>query len=237
MSVDRKTNTITFRDEPEFIVDMGARFATVLRDDASAPNAPNAPKGVVDDWKIVESWLSCAGRELTENDYQKIGNAWLSYVARGIGPSLALESMFKEFSRKSREQGWKTEKVPSNLVRVFDRMLATDKEIIEKQALDAHRFASVVRTLGPDQQQPAVSLEVGSRLKKTLNSLSKGQRAAIVLSVAWVAYVIFRTSGDYELVGIRLYRWDSGAFLLNVLLLPLFVVGAVWLYKWITSAK
>ena len=145
--------------------------------------------------------------------------------------------MFKELSKKAKEQSWKTEKVQPDLFRVFDRLLARDKEIQEKRARDALQFASSLRTLGADQQKPASSPEAGSRLKKTLTSLSRRKRATIVFLVAWVTYVIFRTSGNYELVGIRLYSWDSDTFLLNILLPPLIVVGVVWLYKWVTSAK
>jgi hypothetical protein len=234
VSFDRKTNTISFRDEPALIVDMGALFVTELRNDASTPGIP---KDMVEDWKIVESWLGCTGRELTDDDCQKIGIAWRSYIARGVAPSVALEPVFKEFSKKAKEQGWKTEKVPPDLFRVFDRLLARDKEIQEKRARDALQFASSLRTLSADQQKSASPPEVGSRLKKTLSSLSRRKRATIVLLVAWVTYVIFRTSGNYELVGIRLYRWDSDTFLLNILLPPLIVVGVVWLYKWVTSAK
>ena len=89
--------------------------------------------------------------------------------------------MFKELSKKAREQSWKTEKVPPDLFRVFDRLLARDKEIQEKRARDALQFASSLRTLGADQQKPASSPEAGSRLKKTLSSLSRRKRATICL--------------------------------------------------------
>lgn len=234
MSLDRKTNTINFRDEPTLIVDMGVLFVTELRNDAVTPGVP---KDMAEDWKIVESWLGCTGRELTDDDCQKIGVAWRSYIARGVAPSIALAHVFKELSKKAKEQSWTTEKVPPDLVRVFDRLLARDKEIQEKRARDALQFASSLRTLGADQQKPASPPETGSRLKKTLSSLSRRKRATIVLLVAWVAHVIFRTSGDYELVGIKFYSWDSDTFLLNILLPPLIVVGAVWLYTWVTSAK
>ena len=234
MSFDRKTNTISFRDEPELIVDTGVLSVTELRNDAFTPGVP---KELVEDWKIVESWLGCTGRELTDDDCQKIGVAWRSYIARGVAPSVALEPVFKDLSKKAKEQSWKTEKVPPDLFRVFDRLLARDKEIQEKRARDALQFASSLRTLGADQQKPASPPETGSRLKKTISSLFRRKRATIVFLVAWVTYVIFRTSGNYELVGIRLYSWDSDTFLLNILLPPLIVVGVVWLYKWVTSAK
>lgn len=229
MSFDRKTSTINFRDKPGLpglIVDMGAQCVTDLRIDASTPGVP---KELVEDWKIVESWLGCTGRELTDDDYQKIGIAWRSYIARGLAPSVALEPVFKEFSKTAKEQGWKSEKVPPDLFHVFDRLLARDKEIQEKRASDAFQFASFLRTLGADQLKPASPPEIGSRLKEILSSLSRRKRATIVLLVAWGTYVIFRTLGNYELVGIRLYRWDSDTFLPNILFPPLIVVGVVWL--------
>ncbi len=237
MSFDPKTNTITLRDKsgvPEFIADTGSLWLTELRTDASTPGVP---KDLVEDWKIVESWLGCTGRELTDDDYQKFGAAWRSYIARGLAPSVALEPVFKEFSKAAKEQGWKNEKVPPDLFHVFDRLLATDKMIQEKRARNALQFASSLRTFGVDQQKPCSSPGIGFCLKKTLSSLSRRKRATIVLLVVWVTYVTFRTSGNYELVGIRFYRWDSDTFLLNILLPPLIVVSVVWLYKWVASAK
>lgn len=205
MGFDRKTNTISFRAEPELIVDTGVLFVTELRSDAFAPGVP---RELVEDWKIVESWLGCTGRELTDDDCLKISVAWRSYIARGLAPSVALESVLKEFSKKVKEQGWKSENVPPDLFRVFDRLLAKDKEIQEKRARDALQFASSLRTFGVDHQKPGSSPGIGFYLKETLSSLSRRKRATIVLLVVWVTYVTFRTSGNYELVGMRCITQD-----------------------------
>lgn len=129
MSFDSKTNTISSCDQSELTADMGAFFLKVLRDTSSKPGVS---KGLVDDWKIVESWLDCAGRELGNDDFQKFGVAWRSYWARGVTPSVELEPVFKKLSRTAKEESWRTEKLPPELIRVFDRMVATDKQIQQK---------------------------------------------------------------------------------------------------------
>jgi hypothetical protein len=116
-------------------------------------------------------------------------------------------------------------------------MLATDQEIQQKRSRDALQFASVMQSLGSSHKEISSNTYLGARLRKTLDSLSKKKRAIIVLAVAWIAYVIYRTSGEHELVGVSLERWSDDAFLQNVLLPPLAIAGVIWLYKWITSGK
>jgi hypothetical protein len=52
---------------------------------------------------------------------------------------MALESSFKKLARLAQEQGCETVKLPPELIRVFDRMLASDKEIQVKRASDADK--------------------------------------------------------------------------------------------------
>ena len=52
---------------------------------------PDTPSSVLADWKTMESWLGCAGRELNNNDRAKISDAYRSYVIKGRSPSSELE--------------------------------------------------------------------------------------------------------------------------------------------------
>ena len=67
------------------------------------------------------------------------GIRYRAYFVRAIVPSMALESSFKKLARLAQEQGCETVKLPPELIRVFDRMLASDKEIQVKRASDADK--------------------------------------------------------------------------------------------------
>ncbi len=234
MTFDSETNKITFVNEPELSVDSGAFFAKVLRDVARAPRGGTTAgqRQLIADWALLEAWVDCAGREPTDSDYAKVGAAFRSYLARGRSPSVPLEVAFKRFATVAKEQEWPLVDVPPDVVRVFDRMLATDHAIQSKRAAKATAFGAAmdaVRSTPPS----------GGRLtiKGRLASLSRVQRAVLALSLAWFVYAYWRTSGSYELFGVWLRVWDSDAFLLNALLPPVCVVIGLKLYRWVARAR
>ena len=114
---------------------------------------------------------------------------------------------------------------------VFDRLLATDKEIAAKKnhdwAEEKKKLESVLNTL------PKRKLS----FKQRISSLSKNSRIFIAASVAWFIWVVLRTSDDWEILGIYLNDWDEDMFFAN-LILPII---AVWLafktYKWVAGAS
>jgi hypothetical protein len=231
---DAKTNTITVGVGSDFMADSAAFFVRVLRDLALEPGAASS---IVKDWKTVAAWLERGDEELVATDYQKISAAWRSYVAQGIAPSVALGPFFKSQSKRAREERWGRTRVPPEICGVFDRLLASDSEIMEKRARDAVSFGESLQGMAAVERKRIRAADTTSRLRKFLQSLSRRQRTAMVLVVAWSIYVVYRTSGDHRLVGRSLDRWDGDSFLANLALPPLCIAVASWMYKWIRGGK
>lgn len=142
MTYDGKTNTITLgktADKSTIIGDLGVSWIYELRSDAARPDVPST---ILADWKIIESYLGCAGREFNQQDHAKIAAVVRSYYAKGISPSFALESQFESFSKWARSENWTLVQIPPELASVFDRMLASDEEIEVKRKSDVQKAKS-----------------------------------------------------------------------------------------------
>lgn len=129
MTYDRKTNTIILgrnADESDTMVDLGLSWIYELRADAARPNAPSS---IMADWKTLEAWLGCAGRELNQDDHAKIGDAFRSYFARAKPPFAEMESAFQHFAEHAKRLHRVGVTAPPQIERVFDRMLATGGEM------------------------------------------------------------------------------------------------------------
>lgn len=130
MTFQSKTNTITVGPGSDFVADSGAFFIKVLRDLALNPDAPI---GLRNDWRTISTWLGSGDGELTPVDYERIGQAWRSYINRGVAPSVGLEKPFQQLARKEQAFGDVTTSVPPEVYKVFDRLMASDAEISEKR--------------------------------------------------------------------------------------------------------
>lgn len=135
MAYDRKTHTITVGKESDFLMDSGIAFIDELKMDSQHENAPSS---LVNDWKIIEKWLGCFDRELNNEDSDKIGKAWRAYIAIGLAPSEKLQPVFTNFSNQYHKDGHSSllDKPPSEVMDVFDRLLATDDQIKKKRERD-----------------------------------------------------------------------------------------------------
>src|SRR3990172_5917437 len=102
MTYDRKTNTIIVDKESDILVDSGITFIDELKMDSQRDNAPSS---LVNDWKIIEKWLGCSGRELNDEDNDKIGKAWRAYFVIGLAPSEELQPVFTHFSDQYQKDG------------------------------------------------------------------------------------------------------------------------------------
>jgi hypothetical protein len=125
-----KTNTITVGPGSDFVVDSGAFFIKLLRDLALKPGASI---GIRNDWRTISTWLGRGEEELTSADYERIGQAWRSYINRGVAPSVALEKPFQELARTKQGVRGGRDEVPPEVYQVFDRLMASDEEIREKR--------------------------------------------------------------------------------------------------------
>lgn len=121
--------------ESEILAQSGAFFVKTLRDLAFSDTGTPSVKA---DWKIVEAWLENYGTPLTDTELEKVQDAWLAYLAIGLAPSFALQGPFDALSAAIKKQIVITpaHKAPTKVMDVFDRLLATDKDIKEKRASD-----------------------------------------------------------------------------------------------------
>lgn len=111
-------------------------------------------------------------------------------------------------------------------------------------AFDAHRALRIAENpqtlrarLG--YSSPAISEQreelQKSKFARFINS--KGGRLTVVLGVAWSAYVICRTAGSYEVLGVYLRQWDADYFLVNWLGVPA-VFACLWVaWRWVAKAN
>lgn len=229
MAYDHRTTTITVDQDTDLSENTGKLFINTLKDIAQGEDAPYQ---LQKDWRIIEQWLGCEGRRLTNEDNDKIGRAWKAYFAIGVAPSFNLQETFTSFSEqyKYQEYDYKKDKPPTEVMDVFDRLLATEEEIEEKQSDDykkeKEKFEKIFKEQGHktgDQKRP--------------NFLSKYKRIFIALTFVWFIWVVFRTSGNYHLFGIYLGSWDEDMFLVNFIFPPLAVLISFLLYKWIKKAE
>ena len=157
MTFDSTTNTIRLKEGGDFLADSGSFFLKVLKD---LGGEPGAPEGLAADWAVVAGWLGCMGRELTEADYEKFGLVFRSYLSRGVAPSGTLEEPFKKFALMAKSEAWPVVPVPQELVPVFKRMLANDRDIQQKRVTDALQLAAALKSLNRSHARPAAQEQV-----------------------------------------------------------------------------
>ncbi|MFT6910512.1 MAG: hypothetical protein ACJAS1_007241 [Oleiphilaceae bacterium] len=230
MSFDKDTNTITLDANSDFLVDSGVFFIHMLRKTALAADAPTKR---LDDWKVIENWLDCKGGNITTVEEEKIGKGWKAYLAIGLAPSFKLQEAFDSYSKRYKEfnYSFKDDKPPTEVMDVFDKLLATDKEITAKKNHDwteEKKKWEAVLNKSPKKKRT---------FKQRLSSLSKNSRVSIAGSAAWFVWVVFRSSDDWEVLGIYLDNWDEDMFFVNFALPILGVWLAFKTYKWVAGAS
>ena len=122
--------TIEFSGEARFLKESGKMFLSELAEDAAQPGAPEQIRA---DWKTVADWLGATA--LTSENSDRLSKAWIAYLAIGLAPSFKLQSAFDDISTKIGNVP-ASDRPPTEVMRVFDRMLATDAEIKAKRAAD-----------------------------------------------------------------------------------------------------
>lgn len=213
-------------DADDFLAGLGFQMVCLIK---TLSKESNAPLEIAKDWKILEEWLGCEGRELNQQDKDRIGRAYKSYYAIGIAPSLGLQSSFDQYKQQAKLEKWEIVAIPSVVRDVFDRSLATDKEIEIKKAAEHHRLNQLVEQ---NRKHHADNPEKNCPSVKKVFRNKKTRVSAVALSI-WVSYVVFRTIDNHEALGIELSRWDSDSFWLNLLLPPVAIVAGIFLRKWI----
>lgn len=227
MTYDKDRKAIVVGPGSDFIADSGVHFVLTLK---KLSAEMNAPAFLLNDWRIIEKWLGCAGRDTSPADEEKIGKAWRAYYAIGLAPSIGLQPVFDKISEQYRLSGcsYRTDKAPIEVMEVFDRILATKEEITAKRAYDIDvEKIKLQKVFGGSGRKRSI--------KEKINSLSRSSKTFVIIFLIWGTWVIFRTSDSYELFGIYFVRWDSDMFLANLLLPPLVMWVAFVAYRWISS--
>ena len=150
MAFDKDTNTITLGENSDFLVDSGVFFMHMLQKTALAGDAPAEQ---LEDWQVIEKWLGCKGGNITPVEEEKIGKGWKAYLAIGLAPSFKLQEAFDFYEKQYKEADYsfKEDKPPTEVMDVFDRLLATDKEISAKKnhdwAEEKKKFEAILKKL------------------------------------------------------------------------------------------
>ena len=116
-------------------VDAGVFFIDTLRDLASKLDTPQPVKA---DWNVIQRWLGNDSEGLTIEDKKRIRDGWKAYIAIGLAPNDKLQNTFDLLSATllATEPTCKSQKPPTTVMDVFDRLLASDTEIAHKRAKD-----------------------------------------------------------------------------------------------------
>ena len=110
---------------------------------------------------------------------------------------------------------------------------ATDtEEDLTKNMLDhmAH-VEREIRRRYPRESNVAEGFNASSKRKS--RSISKPIKAAIVFTAAWTVFVIVRTMGSFELLGIDFDHWQDRYFLANWLVPPFCIFSIVFGVRWV----
>ena len=223
MSFDPGTNTIYVQKGKPILKDMGQFFLKTMMQDSLLINAPDQIKN---DSIVIRKWLGHINGDLTQDHYNKFGEAWQSYVAKGEAPSKGLDESFKSFANQAIKENWKLVEVPEELKQVFGRMLATDVQIKTKENLNY-----------PPTVDKNSHKDKGLDFISYFENMNKMVRLFLSLSVIWIAYVTFRTSDYYEMFGISLDKWDNDYQGLNTFAPIIACVVGNLIIKWIRAGK
>lgn len=179
----------------------GIAFVRILRELALKPHAQ--PR-IREDWKAIEDWLACAGRELHAADEDRIARAWRAFLSLGRAPSIELEDEFAMYKKLYRAPGIvrAADFPPKPVLKAFVRMIATDDEMIAKGVRDRVRTTkpgASATTLAASSTTPA-SVDWWSKQSQTV-------RAWIFSSAVW-SLLVLATVFIFEPFGER--RWMGG---------------------------
>ncbi|WP_059424730.1 DUF2569 family protein [Sulfuricella sp. T08] len=225
MPYDSSTRTLLIAADDAsghgFLLDLGLFYINVLRDMALDPKASSQLRA---EWQTIENWLGSSGREFNDDDTKKITDAWAAYLAIGVAPTSDLQPMFSMISKRSDAEQLKRHTPPTNILDVFERILATDDEFRANKSAKIERAIALHSALSPP---PTIGLKV------KLNGLGRFGRAYLICSVVWALFVLFRTNTSFEFLGHYFDYWDSDSFFVNLVIPPFAVLVGLKGYQWI----
>ncbi len=179
----------------------------------------NCPRNILKWQKVTDNFsIKICGIEMRSSYITK---CWQSYLASGVAPSLKLKKEFMLYKHQAEQDGFKLIPLDEGVIALFDYMLATDQEI--KEVETKKQMDSILNALKP--------------FFLFFKNASRKARLLISISILWFCYVIFRTNGDSEFLGLYLEQWSGDYFLFNLFGPITICVFFSFLYKWIKAGK
>lgn len=138
----------------------GVRFVEMLRDLAMTLDRHGE---IARKWEVLEDWLGCRGRQLSQCDRDKVKRAWLSYKAGGVAPTAELQEAFQCSAKWLRLSGVEQLYVPPDVIRVFGEMLGGGtSKLVAPVPIPEANVRTVVRGQSPHDAQD-IRLQVCSQ--------------------------------------------------------------------------
>jgi hypothetical protein len=208
---------------------IGIAAVSGLKKDATED--PNCPVRMRQDWQSIAEWIGFEGGDLTYDQLEMIGCGWVGYVSIGLAPSHAMQSNFEAIAKSMGDLP--SLRPPKQVMRVFDRLFASDEEIKEKRAADIEAERRMLEPLFKAAAASKAEAEIG---RWHWHGLSRAARKWIFCCIVWLAavYVYAYIFDPFDTGGWDGMRDEEFNRLVTVACLPIFggVVYRAYL-KWV----
>lgn len=164
------------------------------------------------DWCMLCNWLDVDFDGINYSHQEALKKAYIAYLARGIAPSMRLQTSFLQFKKDFQNQNYEKNLPPEEIIKLFDRLFATSEEMISMKKY---------------------SYQTESNLLKKLLEFLKKYKLEIFISTAWVVVgcLIFYIFDPLNLDDS--YYWEDKDYLkiIYILTMPLqwFVIKNIYL--------
>jgi hypothetical protein len=196
---------------PNLMANAGVFYVGMLRELAQDAKAPG---GTRKDWETLRAWLGNQDNELSAMDTDQISKAWRAYLAIGLAPSHELQPVFDSVRGRFNIAEAKRDRPPVEIIRVFDRLLASDDQIKAKRASDAKAEGEKLAKI--------IGRSPSTNKKGLWSRQSRSVRGWIFVSVAWAAVALFILT-VFDPLDVRRWDWADGRDYLKamaIMLLP-----------------
>ena len=183
--------------EHDLMANAGGTFVGMLRDLAQDAKAT---EGIRKDWTTIRLWLGDCESELSADHLEKIGKAWRAYLAIGLAPSHELQTVFDAIHERFNTAQAKRDRPPVEIMKAFDRLLASDAQIKAKRASDAKAEGEKLAKI--------IGWPPGKTKKGWWSRQSRSLRGWIFVSVAWAAIALFILT-VFDPLDVRSWDWAS----------------------------
>lgn len=206
-------------------LDMALHMVHVLADMYKDPNQSPAVRKDTED---LYRWLGQDVGVLTPTSTEKFRTAYLAYLSIGVSPNFSSQPLFDMIHALPEVKERIKLKPPTEIMDIFDRMIATDEEISKKRSHDySIERKKIEKTFGLLKNKP----KTVDQVKEKFESFSEKTKIFLVVTVCWFLWVIIRTSTYFELLGHDFDQWDEDMFLQNFLVVPVVLIVGNFLYN------